>query len=180
MRELAKARQTPARLHRKVARAARRDAGGLLCSRGLEIRLPGVERHTVPGCCLAAPELRGIEHDRVEPLRVLAEALCVRVCKHVRAEYPFYDAGLAAKIAGQSRAMLGRRRARPYSLARPEARGARRRALGRCPFCERSEEHTSELQSPCNLVCRLLLEKKKKIRSYFFFLKKKKQKIKTT
>src|SRR2546426_4423836 len=41
------------------------------------------------------------------------------------------------------------------------------------PFCNsdtrlrpmvgnRSEEHTSELQSPCNLVCRLLLEKKKK------------------
>src|SRR5256885_9936804 len=29
----------------------------------------------------------------------------------------------------------------------------------------RSEEHTSELQSPCNLVCRLLLEKKKKTRS---------------
>src|SRR2546426_7375266 len=28
----------------------------------------------------------------------------------------------------------------------------------------RSEEHTSELQSPCNLVCRLLLEKKKKNR----------------
>src|SRR5256885_11985516 len=27
--------------------------------------------------------------------------------------------------------------------------------------CHRSEEHTSELQSPCNLVCRLLLEKKK-------------------
>src|SRR5256885_3181514 len=27
----------------------------------------------------------------------------------------------------------------------------------------RSEEHTSELQSPCNLVCRLLLEKKKNI-----------------
>src|SRR5688500_19491793 len=27
--------------------------------------------------------------------------------------------------------------------------------------CARSEEHTSELQSPCNLVCRLLLEKKK-------------------
>src|SRR5256885_9592304 len=28
---------------------------------------------------------------------------------------------------------------------------------------KRSEEHTSELQSPCNLVCRLLLEKKHKI-----------------
>src|SRR5256885_7752420 len=42
-----------------------------------------------------------------------------------------------------------------------------RKAWRRCsPFCGRSsrwrsEEHTSELQSPCNLVCRLLLEKKK-------------------
>src|SRR6266446_10514363 len=39
----------------------------------------------------------------------------------------------------------------------------------------RSEEHTSELQSPCNLVCRLLLEKKKKIDNKFLFLKKKKK-----
>src|SRR5256885_7565649 len=31
-------------------------------------------------------------------------------------------------------------------------------------FTKRSEEHTSELQSPCNLVCRLLLEKKKKLK----------------
>src|SRR2546426_7830874 len=31
-----------------------------------------------------------------------------------------------------------------------------------CTLYLRSEEHTSELQSPCNLVCRLLLEKKKK------------------
>src|SRR5256885_14665333 len=30
-----------------------------------------------------------------------------------------------------------------------------------CAGSWRSEEHTSELQSPCNLVCRLLLEKKK-------------------
>src|SRR5256885_3867782 len=29
---------------------------------------------------------------------------------------------------------------------------------------DRSEEHTSELQSPCNLVCRLLLEKKKHLK----------------
>src|SRR3989454_8543345 len=36
----------------------------------------------------------------------------------------------------------------PVRVARLQARG-------------RSEEHTSELQSPCNLVCRLLLEKKK-------------------
>src|SRR5256885_7350079 len=31
----------------------------------------------------------------------------------------------------------------------------------------RSEEHTSELQSPCNLVCRLLLEKKKQNTTHF-------------
>src|SRR5256885_12364024 len=31
----------------------------------------------------------------------------------------------------------------------------------------RSEEHTSELQSPCNLVCRLLLEKKKENTTHF-------------
>src|SRR5256885_8550423 len=43
-----------------------------------------------------------------------------------------------------------------------------RRAGPRSPWARRpvrpwrSEEHTSELQSPCNLVCRLLLEKKKK------------------
>src|SRR2546426_403008 len=34
----------------------------------------------------------------------------------------------------------------------------------------RSEEHTSELQSPCNLVCRLLLEKKKKNNDYYLSL----------
>src|SRR5256885_12085562 len=33
---------------------------------------------------------------------------------------------------------------------------------GNCDI--RSEEHTSELQSPCNLVCRLLLEKKKTLK----------------
>src|SRR3989475_1879239 len=34
--------------------------------------------------------------------------------------------------------------------------------IGKLPFLKRSEEHTSELQSQSNLVCRLLLEKKKK------------------
>src|SRR2546426_6912361 len=40
------------------------------------------------------------------------------------------------------------------SLGRAASRGSRSGE-------DRSEEHTSELQSPCNLVCRLLLEKKK-------------------
>src|SRR2546426_6723659 len=46
---------------------------------------------------------------------------------------------------------------RRHELGR--AHGARPR---RAVPPHRSEEHTSELQSPCNLVCRLLLEKKKK------------------
>src|SRR5438552_14777093 len=37
-------------------------------------------------------------------------------------------------------------------------------AVDRAPRADRSEEHTSELQSPDHLVCRLLLEKKKKTR----------------
>src|SRR5688572_31291466 len=46
--------------------------------------------------------------------------------------------------------------------AAPGAAGARAEARTDRPFHGRSEEHTSELQSQSNLVCRLLLEKKKK------------------
>src|SRR6266850_7657599 len=57
-----------------------------------------------------------------------------------------------------------------------------RRSKATCSFSARltawtmprSEEHTSELQSPCNLVCRLLLEKKKKIKINIIHNKKKK------
>src|SRR3989454_4856147 len=52
----------------------------------------------------------------------------------------------------------------PHQAALPRPDGAHlndaRQHFGRTEV--RSEEHTSELQSPCNLVCRLLLEKKKK------------------
>src|SRR5438094_7268632 len=57
----------------------------------------------------------------------------------------------------------------PYTTLFRSARRRRRGAPGsrdrrRCPLARRgrSEEHTSELQSPYDLVCRLLLEKKKK------------------
>src|SRR5688500_19950791 len=46
---------------------------------------------------------------------------------------------------------------KPKAIARPQTR---------------SEEHTSELQSPCNLVCRLLLEKKNNIKIKIFDLNK--------
>src|SRR2546426_9291087 len=46
-------------------------------------------------------------------------------------------------------------RSRGHAVCRKAVRASTQIAV-------RSEEHTSELQSPCNLVCRLLLEKKKK------------------
>src|SRR5205807_6150292 len=51
----------------------------------------------------------------------------------------------------------------PICSWRPTAtRQSASRSCRRAGKTSRSEEHTSELQSPCNLVCRLLLEKKKK------------------
>src|SRR5258708_19130998 len=60
----------------------------------------------------------------------------------------------------------------PYTTLFRSVRGAAREILTAsplggmcsrvCPTEQRSEEHTSELQSPDHLVCRLLLEKKKK------------------
>src|SRR5256885_9197046 len=50
----------------------------------------------------------------------------------------------------------------PHSAALPRPSACDRQPE-RSTAPRRSEEHTSELQSPCNLVCRLLLEKKKKM-----------------
>src|SRR2546426_4684931 len=52
------------------------------------------------------------------------------------------------------------RRAHAVARHARDVQGALHEFRGRVA---RSEEHTSELQSPCNLVCRLLLEKKKTI-----------------
>src|SRR5438477_9156041 len=57
----------------------------------------------------------------------------------------------------RARGRYGRRTVR-FELA---ARSAAAHAAGPCSDPSRSEEHTSELQSHVNLVCRLLLEKKK-------------------
>src|SRR2546426_8616040 len=66
---------------------------------------------------------------------------------------------------------LFHRQSLPCALEPPPARMASNHGFS--PLCFRdypssstgirSEEHTSELQSPCNLVCRLLLEKKKRV-----------------
>src|SRR5256885_7311493 len=65
-----------------------------------------------------------------------------------------------------------RRRSRPTWRASPR-RHIRKATEPSRDRPMRSEEHTSELQSPCNLVCRLLLEKKKNksaYKSYRYYL----------
>src|SRR2546426_7987900 len=70
------------------------------------------------------------------------------------AEYQFLDPTIPSRIDSTEMDSTGRKYVNQSTLSS--------RALEAQCGLVRSEEHTSELQSPCNLVCRLLLEKKKK------------------
>src|SRR2546427_6920640 len=65
--------------------------------------------------------------------------------------------GASVVIVGTVRSVLTNEKGQYHLSVPPGAHGVRARLIG-----YRSEEHTSELQSQSNLVCRLLLEKKKK------------------
>src|SRR5256885_12202737 len=67
-----------------------------------------------------------------------------------------FRSGVFAALRGAFAALSRERR-----LGRIAVEVGRAVPPSRPPAIARSEEHTSELQSPCNLVCRLLLEKKK-------------------
>src|SRR5256885_6228231 len=64
--------------------------------------------------------------------------------------------------------LVSQRCSSQHSTVAPSVKRTRKTSFSPCGKTARtrcglrSEEHTSELQSPCNLVCRLLLEKKKK------------------
>src|SRR2546426_5111443 len=79
--------------------------------------------------------------------RVLEDALVERLAPRVQGLELARDARRVVRIVGEQQPQ-------PVVRIADPARGIE-------PGSERSEEHTSELQSPCNLVCRLLLEKKK-------------------
>src|SRR2546426_9151176 len=72
------------------------------------------------------------------------------------------------RSAGSSRTLLARKLGRVIENGRTNSRRPTtfmflsRKTTSMVKNMKRSEEHTSELQSPCNLVCRLLLEKKKR------------------
>src|SRR2546426_2670035 len=84
--------------------------------------------------------------------------------------FPYTTLFRSLGAVGRLDAALERERA--PATRRPRVAGAVAAAVpvGRAGDAEdvadRSEEHTSELQSPCNLVCRLLLEKKKRDHQY--------------
>src|SRR5258708_25695947 len=70
---------------------------------------------------------------------------------------PYRDWGRVARYPGTSKKIILRKDHCAVGARQPRSRGCELLILCIC----RSEEHTSELQSPDHLVCRLLLEKKK-------------------
>src|SRR5688500_19583803 len=89
---------------------------------------------------LSFPTRRSSDLD--PPAREPLAAVVIRVADQVE-RHAFREEGTEALAGG---------------AGEPDMDGVVRQAL--VAVARRSEEHTSELQSPCNLVCRLLLEKK--------------------
>src|SRR2546430_13694305 len=87
---------------------------------------------------------------------------------------PLHDALPICSLLGFARARRGPRARLPHAAGRRRARrphsdaGVPGRTASHVPL--RSEEHTSELQSQSNLVCRLLLEKKNKSSTPLFVM----------
>src|SRR5256885_5471619 len=91
----------------------------------------------------------GLTYVMLEPREITAEQVAERAKSHG----PTHCAeGVIEHEAAVRHASRSRKHGSPGAQQRDEAADE-----------NRSEEHTSELQSPCNLVCRLLLEKKKSI-----------------
>src|SRR6266480_5006843 len=146
-----------------------------------------VRREQHPGLIRARPAVPRTH----QPLRRVGAAQ-VRRAVHL----PIHDAdGLMRRADGLAAARALRDLVHAYRLVRaplpvPQARRAQvtaalrrlRVAPLRVPVAHdppaRSEEHTSELQSHVNLVCRLLLEKKKKNKYRIIYINKKKNKKK--
>src|SRR3989454_7812098 len=111
--------------------------------------------------------------------KTMSQPTRIEVLKKLRRRYESAGREHKRKLLDQAQELLGyHRKAAIRALRAPEVVRGPRIITGRpvryepglllrwlrpiWAATDRSEEHTSELQSPCNLVCRLLLEKKKK------------------
>src|SRR5207248_11625794 len=136
--------------------------------------------HSAPGGVLSPPALQtrdsGARRGQYVPLRGTVVGLLLPCRCHWAALVPSLSTSppprvvgaLSLATLGMAQALLHHERALdPRAAHRASAQEILPRAaadVGRLPGAPaRSEEHTSELQSPYDLVCRLLLEKKKKL-----------------
>src|SRR5256885_11076097 len=97
-----------------------------------------------------SPAVYVVHHENERPPRSGAIFFFLMIRRPPRSTlFPYTTLFRSAKSSGPRRRQRATRRHDHAARA------------GRSEQSDRSEEHTSELQSPCNLVCRLLLEKKK-------------------
>src|SRR3989454_4744589 len=135
-----------ARLNKVDAAAAKKVPGVLAVYTGADVKVGGLP------CGWMLPDIK------VPPRPALAQGKVRYVGEPVA--IVIGETAYAAKDGAE--AVKGAYEALPAvsNAKKADEAGAPQR-FGAIPQNQRSEEHTSELQSPCNLVCRLLLEKKK-------------------
>src|SRR5690348_18075215 len=119
---------------------------------------------TEPASALPPPENSGAVLVAARPslIRAMNEQLLL---EHIRQRGPCSRAELA-RVSGLSKPTVSLALDNVERAGLVRIAGQRTGVPGRS--ARRSEEHTSELQSPVHLVCRLLLEKKKKLVFIFF------------
>src|SRR5262245_53714626 len=102
MRAPATAPRTPVRHRRGAVRATRWVNHSL---RRFQVRFPRIDRDAEATRCVVPPQLMRLEHDRIQPLRLLAETLCMGIRKYMSAVDAFDAAGFPSRVARQARVM---------------------------------------------------------------------------
>src|SRR5256885_4513194 len=102
------------------------------------------------------------------PYTTLFRSMKMRLIDHYNPKHNIFT--MARRASGDCNFLDAQSRRCTVYDKRPETCRLHPKKGPKPGFCayghkDRSEEHTSELQSPCNLVCRLLLEKKRSITS---------------
>src|SRR5688572_15186932 len=102
--------------------AVRAAAGSIFKSRRLKVRLEGLDGHGERRIGVCAPQLAGVEDDRVEPLWILASARRHRVGEDMAAAHCFDHTDTVACVARQARVCRRIDVPRAHAIARLESR----------------------------------------------------------